>query len=107
MDSGDKELANLAFSELQELEEKKEKLEENIKLLLLPKDPDDNKDVIMEIRAGTGGEEAALFAGNLFRMYSRFAERKGWKIDLIDINDTGLGGIKEPRQNQAGGLPLV
>lgn len=95
MNSGDKELANLAFAELEELESKKASMEENIKVLLLPKDPDDNKDVIMEIRAGTGGEEAALFAGNLFRMYSRFAERKGWKTELIDINDTGLGGIKE------------
>jgi peptide chain release factor 1 len=92
---GDKELTELAETELGELEEKKEKLEEEIKYLLLPKDPNDNKDIIMEIRAGTGGEEAALFAGNLFRMYSRYAEIKGWKVELMDINDTGLGGIKE------------
>ena len=92
---GDKELSELAQSELQELEEKKEKLEEQIKFLILPKDPNDNKDIIMEIRAGTGGEEAALFAGDLFRMYTRYAEMKNWKIELIDINDTGLGGIKE------------
>jgi len=91
----DKELASLAQSELEELEENKEKLEESIKLLLLPKDPLDNKDIIMEIRAGTGGEEAALFASDLFRMYSRYAEIKGWKMELIDISDTGLGGIKE------------
>ncbi len=91
----DKELTGLAEEELKELEEKKEKLEEEIKILLLPKDPDDNKDVIFEIRAGTGGEEAALFAGDLFRMYSRYAEVKGWRIELIDINETGLGGIKE------------
>ena len=91
----DKELASLAQSELEELEEKKEKLEESIKLLLLPRDPLDNKDIIMEIRAGTGGEEAALFASDLFRMYSRYAEIKGWKMELIDISDTGLGGIKE------------
>ena len=71
------------------------KIEEELKILLLPKDPNDNKDVIMEIRAGTGGEEAALFAGDLFRMYSRYAEVKGWKIELIDINETGLGGLKE------------
>jgi len=64
-------------------------------LLLLPKDPNDTKSVIMEIRAGTGGDEAALFASDLFRMYSRYAEIKNWKIELIDINDTGLGGIKE------------
>jgi peptide chain release factor 1 len=91
----DSELVELAESELEELEEKKEKLEEEIKYLLLPKDPNDNKDIIMEIRAGTGGEEAALFAGDLFRMYTRYAEIRGWKIELMDINDTGLGGIKE------------
>ncbi len=91
----DRELTELAETELGELEEKKEKLEEEIKYLLLPKDPNDNKDIIMEIRAGTGGEEAALFAGDLFRMYTRYAEIKGWKVELMDINDTGLGGIKE------------
>jgi peptide chain release factor 1 len=91
----DKELSNLAEEELNELEEKKLKFEEELKILLLPKDPNDNKDVIMEIRAGTGGEEAALFAGDLFRMYSRYAEVKGWKVELIDINETGLGGVKE------------
>ncbi|NWG29460.1 MAG: peptide chain release factor 1 [Ignavibacteriaceae bacterium] len=91
----EKELADLAENELKELEEQKIKLEEEIKFLLLPKDPNDNKNVIMEIRAGTGGEEAALFAGDLFRMYTRYAEKRGWKTELIDINDTGLGGIKE------------
>jgi peptide chain release factor 1 len=96
IDSGsDKELTELAETELKILDEKKEELEEKIKYLFLPKDPDDNKNVIMEIRAGTGGEEAALFAGDLFRMYTRFAERKGLKVELIDINDTGRGGIKE------------
>ena len=92
---GDKELVSMAETELGELEEKKETLEEKIKILLLPKDPNDNKDIIMEIRAGTGGEEAALFAGDLYRMYTRFAEIKGWKVELMDISDTGLGGIKE------------
>ncbi len=91
----DAELTDMAENELSELEVQKEKLEEEIKYLLLPKDPNDNKDIIMEIRAGTGGEEAALFAGDLFRMYTRYAEMKGWKTELIDINDTGLGGIKE------------
>ncbi len=91
----DNELVSLAEAELDELEEKKESLEEKIKFLLLPKDPNDNKDIIMEIRSGTGGEEAALFAGDLFRMYTRFAERKGWKVELMDISDTGRGGIKE------------
>ncbi len=92
---GDKELVSLAESELEELEEKKVKLEDEIKILLLPKDPNDSKDIIMEIRAGTGGEEAALFADDLFRMYTRYAEIKGWKVEIIDISDTGLGGIKE------------
>lgn len=92
----DKDLAELAEAELDDLKIKKEKLEDEIKILLLPKDPNDDKDVIVEIRAGTGGDEAALFAGDLFRMYSRYAETRGWKIELIDINDTaGLGGLKE------------
>ena len=81
--------------ELEDLNKQKENLEEEIKIILLPKDPNDDKSVIMEIRAGTGGDEAALFAGDLFRMYTRFAENKGWKTEMIDINDTGLGGIKE------------
>lgn len=91
----DKELAELAEIELDDLKVQKEKMEDEIKIILLPKDPNDNKDIIMEIRAGTGGEEAALFANDLFRMYTRFAEIKGWKTELIDLNDTGLGGIKE------------
>jgi peptide chain release factor 1 len=91
----DKDLAEFAAADLKELELQKVELEEKIKYLLLPKDPDDNKNVIMEIRAGTGGEEAALFAGDLFRMYNRYCEIKGFKIELIDINDTGRGGIKE------------
>jgi peptide chain release factor 1 len=96
IDSGiDKDLSELAAIDLKELDSQKEKLEDKIKFLLLPKDPDDNKNVIMEIRAGTGGEEAALFAGDLFRMYNRYSEIKGFKIELIDINDTGRGGIKE------------
>lgn len=93
--NADKDLISLAEAELGELEEKKESLEEKIKFLLLPKDPNDNKDIIMEIRAGTGGEEAALFAGDLLRMYTRFAERKAWKVEIMDISDTGRGGIKE------------
>ena len=96
IDSGeDKELKELAEGELEDLYIEKEKLEEEIKFILLPKDPNDNKNAIVEIRAGTGGDEAALFAGELFRMYSRYAERKGWKVELIDLNDTGLGGVKE------------
>ncbi len=91
----DNDLVLMAEAELEELNAEKEKLEEEIKVLILPKDPNDDKGIIMEIRAGTGGEEAALFAGDLFRMYSRYAEMRNWKIELIDINDTGLGGIKE------------
>lgn len=91
----DSELVSMAELELEELKVEKDKLEEEIKVLLLPKDPNDDKGVIMEIRAGTGGEEAALFAGDLFRMYSRYAEMRSWKLELIDINDTGLGGVKE------------
>lgn len=93
--SSDKELTDFANSELKELVTKKESVEEEIKILLIPKDPNDDKNVIMEIRAGTGGDEAALFAGDLFRMYSRYAEVRGWKIELVDISETGLGGIKE------------
>lgn len=93
---GDAELGELASIELEELKLEKEKLEDEIKILLLPKDPNDDKDVILEIRAGTGGDEAAIFANDLFRMYSRYAEIRNWKTELIDINDTGgMGGIKE------------
>jgi peptide chain release factor 1 len=91
----DNELVSMALAELEELKIERDKLEEEIKLLILPKDPNDDKDIIMEVRAGTGGEEAALFAGDLFRMYSRYAEIRDWKIELIDMNDTGLGGVKE------------
>lgn len=93
--SKDKELTELAEVELDELKAQKELLEDEIKTLLLPKDPNDDRDVIMEIRAGTGGEEAALFANDLFRMYIRYAEIRGWKTELIDLSETGLGGIKE------------
>lgn len=93
--SSDKELIEIAESELDELKTKAVELEDEIKVLLIPKDPDDDKNVIVEIRAGTGGEEAGLFAADLYRMYSRYAEIRGWKKELIDISDTGLGGLKE------------
>ncbi|WP_407930751.1 peptide chain release factor 1 [Ignavibacterium album] len=93
--STEKELVDMAYAEMDELNAEREKLEEEIKVLLLPKDPNDDKNVIMEIRAGTGGEEAALFANDLFRMYTRYAEMRGWKYEIIDLNETGLGGIKE------------
>lgn len=91
----DKELEEMAKLELAELQEKKEKLEEELKVLLLPKDPNDEKNVIVEIRGAAGGEEAALFAGDLFRMYTRYAERMGWKIDVMSSNATDIGGYKE------------
>lgn len=92
---GDGDLRDLAQSELNELKERKPKIEEELKVMLLPKDPRDEKSVILEIRAGTGGEEAALFAANLFRMYAKYAESNRWKVDVIDSNPTGLGGLKE------------
>ncbi len=93
--SREADLIEMAELELDELKNQKELMEEEIKALLLPKDPNDDKNIIMEIRAGTGGEEAALFANDLFRMYIRYAEICGWKYELIDLSETGLGGIKE------------
>ena len=93
--SVDKELKDLAEMEMIESKEKLPKIEEEIKILLIPKDKDDDKNVICEIRAGAGGEEAALFAGTLFRMYSMYAERKHWKLEILNENETGLGGYKE------------
>ncbi len=92
---GDGDIRELAQAELDALKEKKPKIEEDLKIMLLPKDPRDTKNVILEIRAGTGGEEAALFASELLRMYLKYAEQKRWKVETIDINPTGLGGIKE------------
>ncbi len=94
-DESDPDLIEMAKEELAESSKKKEELEQELKILLLPKDPLDEKNIIFEIRAGAGGEEAALFAGNLFRMYSRFAERRGWKTELLSIDETGIGGVKE------------
>jgi peptide chain release factor 1 len=94
-DKLDLELRELAEAELASLEEDRSSLEERLRVLLLPSDPLDEKNVIMEIRAGTGGDEAALFAGDLFRMYSRYAERNGWQIESMSSNPTELGGFKE------------
>lgn len=91
----DPELKDLAEMDYLDCKEKLPKLEEELKLLLIPKDPDDDKNIICEIRAGTGGDEAALFAGTLFRMYSMYAERKHWKLEVLNENETGLGGYKE------------
>ncbi|NLY51835.1 MAG: peptide chain release factor 1 [Firmicutes bacterium] len=94
-DDPDPELRELISEELDSLREAREKLRGELRVLLLPKDPNDDKNVIVEIRGGTGGEEAALFAGDLFRMYNRYAERQGWRIELMNSNPTELGGFKE------------
>ncbi len=91
----DPELLQLAKEELKELEREEETLLRELKIMLLPRDPNDEKNVIVEIRAGAGGEEAALFAADLYRMYSRFAEKRGWKVELLSSNETGIGGFKE------------
>lgn len=91
----DKEFRDMASEEAAEAQKKTEELKEELKVLLLPKDPNDYKNVIVEIRGGAGGEEAALFAGSLFRMYSMYAERKGWKTEIMNENSTELGGYKE------------
>ncbi len=91
----DKELKELAEAEFYEAKEKLPKIEEELKILLIPKDPDDDKNIICEIRAGAGGEEAALFAGTLFRMYTMYAEKKRWTLEVLNENETGLGGYKE------------
>jgi peptide chain release factor 1 len=91
----DEEIRALAKAEIAEIKEKLEKKERELKILLLPKDPNDEKNVILEIRAGTGGEEAALFAADLFKMYSKYAESKGWKVDILSSHTTGMGGFKE------------
>ncbi|MDE2860985.1 MAG: peptide chain release factor 1 [Chloroflexota bacterium] len=96
LDEGDDEdLRALAQEELSSLERRRNELEDRIRMALLPKDRNADKDVIVEIRAGTGGEEAALFAGDLYRMYARYAQAKGWGVDVIDSNPTGIGGFKE------------
>lgn len=95
LEMGDEELRELAKMELSELEDQIPAMEDELKILLLPKDPNDEKNVILEVRAGTGGDEAALFGGDLLRMYLRYAERRGWKAEIMDINDTGIGGVKE------------
>ncbi len=95
LQDSDPEMKELAKAELPELEEQQEELEEKLRLLLLPKDPNDDKNIILEIRAGTGGDEAALFAADLFRMYNRYADRNGWKVELMSASETDGGGFKE------------
>ncbi len=93
--SSDEEMRELAELEVAELEENLEKANDKLKFLLIPKDPNDEKNVILEIRAGTGGDEATLFAAEVLRMYARYAERQGWKMEILDAADTGVGGLKE------------
>ena len=91
----DDDFKEMVREEIKELSAKEEELKQDIKILLLPTDPNDDKDVIVEIRAGVGGDEAGLFAGDLLRMYLRYAERKGWKTELLSVHDQGVGGYKE------------
>ncbi|WP_324825799.1 peptide chain release factor 1 [Sinanaerobacter sp. ZZT-01] len=91
----DEEMRDMAKMELADLEEKRQSISDELRILLLPKDPNDEKNVILEVRAGTGGDEAALFGADLLRMYTRYAERRGWKTELMDLNDTDIGGVKE------------
>ena len=91
----DPELRELAEQEVQQLEARRETLLEDVKILLVPKDPNDERNIVLEIRAGTGGDEAGLFAADLFRMYTRFAETQGWQVEMLSLNETGVGAIKE------------
>ncbi len=94
-EENDPELLELVKSDIQELQEKSDGLDKDIKLLLLPKDPNDEKNILLEIRAGTGGDEAALFVGDLFKMYSRFADDSGWNVEIMSSSPIGIGGFKE------------
>ena len=94
-EESDAELLELAKEELNDSKKKVEELENELKILLLPKDPNDDKDIVVEIRAGAGGDEAALFAAELFRMYTHYAESKRWKIEVVNADETGIGGMKE------------
>jgi peptide chain release factor 1 len=95
MTEKDEEFRTMAKAEIEELEPQKDAMEQQIQFLLLPQDPEDSKHAIMEIRAGTGGDEASIFAGDLYRMYTRYCENRGWKIELVDSNDGNTGGYKE------------
>src|SRR6185295_1390853 len=91
----DAEMLQLARTEMAELEQRRDTVEAELKVALIPKDPNDEKNVILEIRAGTGGDEATLFAAEIMRMYSRYAERKGWRVQVLDASESGIGGLKE------------
>src|SRR5438270_4384397 len=100
--SDDRDLRQLAEEELQTLRERLPDLEQQVKLALLPKDADDQRNAILEVRAGTGGDEAALFAAELFRMYQRYAALRGWRFEMLDLSETGLGGFKEATASISG-----
>ena len=102
LEADDGEMKELAEMELEELEPQKEKLEEELPLMLIPDDPDDEKNVIFEIRAGAGGDEAGLFAADLYRMYTRYSEDQGWNVELLNANESGVGGFKEITFNVKG-----
>src|SRR5688500_2235888 len=91
----DEEMRELARVEMETLDERRTRAEEELRVLLLPRDPNDEKNVIVEIRAGTGGDEAALFAAEMLRMYGRYAERQGWRMEILDASESGIGGVKE------------
>ena len=95
VESNEGDMRELAQREIRTLEVRRDRLLTEIKTLLVPKDPNDEKNVVLEIRAGTGGDEAALFAADLFRMYNRFSERQGWRLEMLSVNETGVGGLKE------------
>src|ERR1700675_3250263 len=95
VEAEDAELKQMAHDEEHELEARRETVERELKFLLLPKDPNDDKNVILEIRAGTGGDEAALFAAELFRMYSRYAESQKWRVEVLESSPSSLGGVKD------------
>lgn len=95
LEEGDEEIREMAKMEINDLEDKIDAFTAELNVLLLPKDPNDEKNVILEVRAGTGGDEAALFGADLLRMYMRYAERRGWKTEMMEMNDTGIGGVKE------------
>ncbi len=94
-DESDEDVRELAKMELDELEEALPEIEQDLKMLLIPKDPNDDKNVILEVRAGAGGDEAGLFAAELLRLYIRYAERQRWKVEMMNTSESGVGGIKE------------
>ena len=101
-EEADAELVEMANAEIEELSKKQEEAEHALKLLLLPKDSDDSRNAILEVRAGTGGDEAALFGSDLFAMYQRFAAQQGWRFEVMEISETGIGGYKEATANISG-----